>query len=414
MLQKRICARQSLAVPTAEPRSHMPPLDDRLTPRDRLLRVLQRKVPDRVPVSPDVSCMMPVRYTGKPFWEVLVNEDPLLWQAHLELQKRFGYDMIHGAGLGSGPDDPASEREVVARTEEQWVEEEILHTRKGILSRRTLYPRSKSPWIIKPLVTDPEDEVEALLCTLTDPWRRDSSHALEVRAAIGDNGIFTSGTPVPLAWWLYTRRRLSESILDFYDRRSLVERAMGAYAEWALELLRCTCEILHPDLLMFSGSVASMSVVSPDLYRRYALPFLRQAVDLARSYGVFTGVHMCGRCRAALPMLADSGVDLVEPLESPPGGDVTLAEVKKEHGHRFCLKGNVNTFDTLAKGTPDDVIAEARRCIADAGVSGGFILSTGDQVAGDTPEENFVALVRAAREHGVYETGLTRSSGPRQ
>ena len=71
---------------------------------------------------------------------------------------------------------------------------------------------------------------------------------------------------------------------------------------------------------------------------------------------------------------------------------------------RFCFKGNVNTFHTLARATPIDVATEVDKCIVDVGVNGGFILSTGDRVCGDTPEENFVALIRAARNCGIHET----------
>jgi uroporphyrinogen-III decarboxylase len=374
-----------------------------MTPRQRLLAALQREVlPDRVPISPDVSNMMPVRYTGKPPWEVYVNENPPMWRAHLELQRRFGYDMMIAIGLGAGPDDPPSEKRIIARSEEAWVVEEVIRTHRGDLSVRTVYPRGCSPWVVKPLVTDPESEVEALMVTLTDPWQKDVSQARTVQEAVGEGGIVYSGCAVPLAWWLYQRRQLDQGVLDFYDRSALVGKALAAYSEWALEMLRATCELLRPDVLMFGGSVASMSVVSPALYRRYALPFLCKAVEIARSYGVFTAVHICGRCRDALPMLAEAGVDMVEPLEAPPGGDVTLADVKREYGHRFCLKGNVNTFQTLARGTPEDVMAEAKRCIADAAAGGGFILSTGDQVPGDTPEENFVALIEAGLRYGVY------------
>lgn len=373
-----------------------------MTSRERLLTALRRAVPDRVPVAPDVSSMMPARYTGKPFWEIHVNGDPPLWQAHLDLQRRFGYDLILGTGLGSGPDDPPSEVEVVSKDTEQWVVETTIHTRKGDLTTRSVCPRHASPWLTKPLVSDPEADVEALLATLTDPWTRDSAHAERMRAQAGDRGILCAGTPVPLAWWLYCRRQLAVSVLDFFDRRPLVERALAAYTEWAYEFLEATCSRVKPDLLMFGGSVASMSVVSPDLYRRYAFPFLCRAIEIARRHGVFTGVHMCGRSRAALPILAEAGIDLIEPLEADPGGDVTLAEVKARYGDQFCLKGNVNTFDVLARGTPDDVTAAAKACIDDAAGGGGFILSTGDQVAGDTPEENFVALIEAADRFGVY------------
>ena len=376
-----------------------------MTSRQRLLAALRREVPDRVPVSPDVSFMMPARYTGKPFWEVALNGNPPMWEAKMSLQERFGYDMIMPVSLGANADDsgPHSEDRILSQSEERWVAEQTTHTRKGDLTVRTVYFRDKSPWIEKPLITDPEAEVGALLATLTDPWHGSATFAEQVRAAVGDRGILAGGTSVPLAWWLYCRRDLSRSVLDFYDRLPLVEKAMDAYSEWSIELLKATCEKIRPDLLMFGGSVASMSVVSPTLYRRYALPWLQTVTEVARGYGVFTGVHMCGRSQDALPILAESGIDLLEPLESPPGGDVSLAGVKSQYGDRFCLKGNVNTFQTLTQGTPEDVVAEARQCIEDAAPGGGFILSTGDQTPVDTPEENFVALIEAPRQHGVYD-----------
>ena len=179
---------------------------------------------------------------------------------------------------------------------------------------------------------------------------------------------------------------------------------MDAYGEWGLEYMRATCEKGHPDLLMFGGSVASMSVINPTIYRRYALPWLQKATAIAKEYGVFTGVHMCGRSRSALPILAESGIDLLEPLEAPPGGDINLSDVKREYGNAFVIKGNVNTFDTLSRGTPDDVTREARQVIRDAGQMGGLILSTGDQTSGDTPEENFRALLQTVRDWGIYDS----------
>ena len=369
-----------------------------MTSRQRLLAVMRRSEADRVPVTPDVSLMMPARYTGKPFWDVMLNNDPPLWQAHLALQERFQYDMMLHAAPGPGPDDPPTETRVVSRGDDMWVAEAVTHTRRGDLTVRTEYPRGRSPWVSKPMVTDPEGEVDALLATLNDPWAKDPAGAHEIRRQVGEKGIVFYGSPVPLAWWLYSRRDLSVSVLDFFDRRPLVERAMAAYAEWALEYFKAICTQLQPDLLLFGGSVSSMSVVSPDLYRRYAFPFLCDAVEIAHSHGTLTAVHMCGRSNAALGMLVEAGIDLVEPLESAPGGDVTLRNVKRQYGDRICLKGNVNTFETLARGTPDQVRAAAHQCIADAGSGGGFILSTGDQVPVDTPEANFRALIRAAHD----------------
>ena len=93
----------------------------------------------------------------------------------------------------------------------------------------------------------------------------------------------------------------------------------------------------------------------------------------------------------------------MEPLERPPGGDVDLAEVKRRFADKFCLKGNVNTFETMSNGSVQDVENEAKACIAAAAAGGGFILATGDQCGRDTPDENIFALVEVAKSFGKYD-----------
>ena len=51
----------------------------------------------------------------------------------------------------------------------------------------------------------------------------------------------------------------------------------------------------------------------------------RRNVDL---YDIPIGVHVCGRCSIALDMLVDASVRMVESLERPLGGDVTLEKVR--------------------------------------------------------------------------------------
>ena len=75
----------------------------------------------------------------------------------------------------------------------------MIRTAKGDVTLRREVFRSQSPKATKPLVTDPEQETDALLATLTDPWHRDPSPASEVRKALEDRGILAAGTPVPLA-----------------------------------------------------------------------------------------------------------------------------------------------------------------------------------------------------------------------
>ncbi len=49
-----------------------------MTPRERMLIAMTNGRPDRVPVAPDISNMIPCRLTGKPFWEIYYFGEPSL------------------------------------------------------------------------------------------------------------------------------------------------------------------------------------------------------------------------------------------------------------------------------------------------------------------------------------------------
>ena len=65
-----------------------------MTPRERLMTVLEGGIPDCVPVSPDFSNMIPARLTGKPFWDLYLYNDPPIWQAYIDAAKRFNIDSL--------------------------------------------------------------------------------------------------------------------------------------------------------------------------------------------------------------------------------------------------------------------------------------------------------------------------------
>lgn len=51
--------------------------------RERLLTVMRGEIPDCVPANPDISNMVPVLLTGRPFWDVYIHLGPPLWKAYI-------------------------------------------------------------------------------------------------------------------------------------------------------------------------------------------------------------------------------------------------------------------------------------------------------------------------------------------
>ena len=82
---------------------------------------------------------------------------------------------------------------------------------------------------------------------------------------------------------------------------------------------------------------------------------------------------------------------------------LSLGEAKALLGSQLCLKGNLDPVKALLQGTPEEVEEAGRRCIAEVGAGGGFILSPGCEVPRDTPPANLQALVDTATAYGRYQ-----------
>ncbi len=74
-----------------------------------MLTAMRNQQPDRVPVAPDISNMIPCRLTGKPFWDIYLYQDPPRWRAYIEAARYFGTDgWLDGIDEFGLPDPAAS------------------------------------------------------------------------------------------------------------------------------------------------------------------------------------------------------------------------------------------------------------------------------------------------------------------
>jgi uroporphyrinogen-III decarboxylase len=85
---------------------------------------------------------------------------------------------------------------------------------------------------------------------------------------------------------------------------------------------------------------------------------------MCRDAGVLSHLHICGRSWKLVEIVAaETDVDVMEPMEEPPGGDVDIAEAKRRVGDKLCIKGNINTFDFMLNATPLQVEEKCKKLI---------------------------------------------------
>ena len=218
----------------------------------------------------------------------------------------------------------------------------------------------------------------------------------------GQVAVRAPGTgPFSLASHLIgTERFLLELALADRDPGGSSERAMQRLMDLATEALirfARACLEAGAHLVQAGDSLASLDMISPAMYRKWAWPaeqkFFATLNPAAELRGAATLLHICGNMTRALDWMADTGAHILE-LDYK----VDLRVAKDRVGDRVCLMGNLNPVDCLWRGTPAQVREAARAAIQTAGAGGGFILGSGCEVPPAAPQENLRPMIQEARQ----------------
>jgi uroporphyrinogen decarboxylase len=80
-----------------------------------------------------------------------------------------------------------------------------------------------------------------------------------------------------------------------------------------------------------------------------------------------------------------------------------LDKAKEIYGDTFAICGGLDrSYDSMRSGKIDQVEADVKKAIEDAGEGGGFMLGPGCTVYQDQPRSSYNAVGRAVIKHGYY------------
>jgi uroporphyrinogen decarboxylase len=145
-------------------------------------------------------------------------------------------------------------------------------------------------------------------------------------------------------------------------------------------------------------------LMSPRHFRELLYPGLQRVIKGFKELGLLVIKHTDGNLWPILDMIADSGIDCLDPIDPQAGMD--LAEVKAKYGKRLALKGNVDCAHTMTFGTPEDVIAETKAALRKGAPGGGFILSSSNSIHSSVKPENYLAMLQTLEQYGRYPISL--------
>jgi uroporphyrinogen-III decarboxylase len=199
-----------------------------------------------------------------------------------------------------------------------------------------------------------------------------------------------------------------KALMDLIDNPSLVHATMEKGVAIAVEKGKFNID-LGFRVLRLNDSVANMSVISPQLWREFIFPHMKEVCTELHHYcpEVKIYCHICGNILPVVSDLVETGLDCIGPLD--PLGHFTPAQVRELVGKQVSLLGGVNTLSFL-QNSPEEILEEARRCIQGAGKKGGYILSSGCVIPRGASKEKLKALKIAVEKYGVYQNGILKEN----
>jgi uroporphyrinogen decarboxylase len=359
-----------------------------MTGKERVLCALRRGLPDCVPVLPQIWLDHAARISG--IAPLSIIEHPELgFRAMLITARHYGLDGFR-TFLIYEPRRVVQEGSMIFEVDAKTGEK---------IGRIDL----EGGWEVKPFappryVQDRDDVARIPVPSAQSYW--DDGRCEHLRQVVQEAGESHLVVGRPLGFtinWLLAQRG-DQAMYDLYDQPGLVHALFAKGLQIAIEMTRAM-RAAGVELFMLGDASASCDVISPQHFREFVLPYYKTYCTEVRRLGALTYVHVCGNQTPLAEMLADSGVDCIEPMD--PSRGVDPADMKRRVGQRVALMGGVSTL-TLLHGTSQEVEEEAKKCILKAGREGGYILAAGCMVPRDTPEDNIRALVNTAHEFGRY------------
>ena len=209
-------------------------------------------------------------------------------------------------------------------------------------------------------------------------------------ALIGDCG------PATFAFHIFFRE-YERALFDLIENPQLIHAVMEKGVQHAVEKGK-----FHIDtgirILRLNDSPANMLVISPDNFREFIYPHMKQVCDELHSYCPEVRIysHICGNIIPIMQDLVKTGLDCIGCLD--PLGNFTCAQARAAVGNDIALLGGVNTLSFM-QATPEELIEEARKCIEGAGKQG-FVLGSGCVIPRGAKKENLLALTEASYLYG--------------
>lgn len=154
------------------------------------------------------------------------------------------------------------------------------------------------------------------------------------------------------------------------------------------------------DVVQLSSGLVTNSapMVDPLDLEKLETMYIREEINLAKSYGKKVMFHIDGKIDYMIPDFVAMGVDILNPIDLCSGNQ-DIYQIKKEYGDIITISGNIDIEGVLKNGSPEEVTEDVNKHIEGLAIGGGYIVSSSHNLHQYVPIENFYAMRDAAHNY---------------
>ncbi|MCS7225058.1 MAG: hypothetical protein NZ959_10975 [Armatimonadetes bacterium] len=316
-----------------------------MTGKERIFAVLEGKVPDRVPFSPNIGQWFDYHKAKNTLPEEL-SDCETEWEAMTAL----GCD-IFSRRLCSPIRMVAAPYEETQQTLQPGWTRTTLTSPLGCLTSITRFDEeSWTIFTVEHFIKDPDRDLAVLLwITEHSEWAFDQQGWEQATEKMGDEGVLI--VPFFQSPIKFLHNWAGQELATFLllDKEKECEELFEVFREKVFQVAQ---QALRSSAKVFCLMDNLDSLFhTPVLVRRYAATFYGDLADFFHSQQRYLFSHADGRLKALIPLIRDIGLDGFEGIPHPPIGDLNLDEAKNLH-EGFVVVGGITAHESEATG-PD-------------------------------------------------------------
>lgn len=344
-----------------------------MTSLERVRAIMNGQEADYIPVLPQ-SFMFAMVDGGYSIGEV--NRKPaVMAKCHVECREKYGYD-----GCIMDVDDSTLAEACGAKVEYRSDSVAVVKESEPLLKDLRQIDDLKMPDLRK----------DGRL----PEWLETTSRIAE---AIGKDAFVMGRADQGPFSLLSLLRGTQEFMIDLFEEDEDVilhalEWTTKVHAEFAKAQLEAGATIAS-----MGDAYASPNLISPDMYRKFALPFEKKVVSEVQTGDNLYSIHICGNTSKIIGDMRSTGASILE-VDSM----LDMGEARKIVPEGTTMMGNIDPNGILYLGTPQD-IDNAVKNLVDTTEGKGLIISSGCAIGANVSPENMRAFIAAARKYGSYE-----------